>query len=116
MRIETALLASLALASLGQDCGSRNANNSNTTNAVRTSSNSNANHSASAQAVNHNDATPKPSPGGTENNAQVNDSPNSKADTPPKNQKKIPAYGELGHDAPPANIPVRKPEPKSSPR
>jgi hypothetical protein len=112
MRIEMALLGALALASLAQGCGSKTVNNANTTNTVNTDGNTNA----KTQANNNNPATPSPSPGRTENNARVNGNSNVNADTPPKNQNKIPYYGELGNDAPPAKAPVKKPEPKSSPR
>jgi len=111
MRIGTALLlATLALAFLMQDCGSKSANNSNTTNTVNTSDNTNV----KTQANNNN--SPTPSPGRTENNARANGNTNVNANTPPKNQNKIPPYGELGNDAPPARMTPKKPEPKSSPR
>jgi hypothetical protein len=112
MRIGTALLGALALASLAQGCGSKTMNNTNTTNTVNTGGNTNA----KTQADNNKTATPTPAPGRAENNAQVNGNANVNANTPPKNQNKIPYYGELGNDAPPAQAPTKKPEPKSSPR
>jgi hypothetical protein len=112
MRIGTALLGALALASLAQGCESKTVNNSNTTNTVNSNSNT-----SSQTHVNNNDAgkpTPSPAPALAENSARANG--NTNANTPPQNQKKIPYYGELGNDAPPAKIPAKKPEPKSSPR
>ena len=72
-------------------------NNSNTTNTV------NVNANARSQA-NGNGAMPTPSPGKTENNAQVKGNANENDSAAPKNQNKIPSYGELGKDAPPAKF------------
>jgi FtsZ-interacting cell division protein ZipA len=124
MRTGLVLIAALALASLVQECGGGPANNTNNTKSANTATdNSNSNNSSASTNMNTNAKTtsnneqkqpnPAPSPANEKANGNTNSNGNAQQ---PASQRKIPSYGELGNDAPPAQHTPKKPEPKSSPR
>ncbi len=126
MRTGLALILALAFATLVQECGggTRPGNNSNTTpvsNSSNASSTPEANinmnidtNSNTKRASSNENERPSPSPSTAKTDEKAKG--NASSNTPPANQRKIPFYGALRHDAPPARIPAHKPEPKSSPR
>ncbi len=120
MRIGLVLIAALALASLVQECGGGPVNNSNgaTDNSSNnnSSSSANTNMNANTRMSNSNEQKqPKATPSPANEKAQGNSNTNGNAQQP-ASQRKIPYYGELGNDAPPAQHTPKKPEPKTSPR